>query len=75
MGRGGGGKNVKRPGLGGCLLRVGCSGFYVHLQSVDYLVFFVFFLALFGELKYCFVRVSQLGTWAPVSLLGWGTLF
>ena len=39
-GGGGGEKMVKVGGLGGGLLRVACSGFYVHLKSVFPLIRF-----------------------------------
>ena len=39
--RGGGGEKMgKTGGLGGGLLRVACSGFYVHLKSVFPLIRF-----------------------------------
>ena len=41
---------VKRLGLRGDLFMVACSGFYVHLQPDDHLIWF--FLAVFGELLY-----------------------
>ena len=48
----GGGKMVKVGGLGGGLLRVACSGFYVHLKSVFPLIRFL--KRVFRELIYRF---------------------
>ena len=49
---GGGGKMVKVGALRGSLLRVACSGFYVHLKSVFPLIRFL--KRVFRELIYRF---------------------